>query len=59
MRLIERAGLPVVGPNLGADRYLEWMRGDKKSEAGEIRFVTSWDQQPDAVRPLAEAIGRL
>ena len=27
--------------------------------AGEIRFVTSWDQKPDAVRPLAEAIGRL
>ena len=38
-RLIERAGLPVVGPKLGSDRYLELMRVDKKSEAGEIRFV--------------------
>jgi 3-dehydroquinate synthase len=37
--LIRRAGLPVVGPALGADRYLELMRIDKKSEAGEIRFV--------------------
>jgi len=37
--LIERAGLPVVAPALGADRYLELMRVDKKSEAGEIRFV--------------------
>ncbi|MGI4778786.1 MAG: 3-dehydroquinate synthase [Janthinobacterium lividum] len=37
--LIERAGLPVVAPKLGADRYLELMRVDKKTEAGEIRFV--------------------
>jgi len=38
-RLIERAGLPVVGPKLGTERYLELMRVDKKSEGGEIRFV--------------------
>ena len=38
-RLIERARLPVHGPDLGAERYLELMRVDKKSEAGEIRFV--------------------
>ena len=37
--LIDKAGLPVVGPALGADRYLELMRVDKKSEGGEIRFV--------------------
>ena len=39
VRLIERAGLPVRGPALGASRYLELMRVDKKAEAGEIRFV--------------------
>jgi 3-dehydroquinate synthase len=38
-RLIERAGLPVLGPRLGSERYLELMRVDKKSEGGEIRFV--------------------
>ena len=38
-RLIKRTGLPVVGPNLGADRYIELMQVDKKAEAGEIRFV--------------------
>ena len=42
-RLIGRAGLPVKGPILdtrdNAGRYLELMRIDKKSEAGEIRFV--------------------
>ena len=41
--LIERAGLPVRGPILdvtdNAGRYLSLMRIDKKSEAGEIRFV--------------------
>lgn len=37
--LVERAGLPTRGPALGADRYLELMRLDKKSEAGDIRFV--------------------
>ena len=42
-RLIERAGLPTVGPVLDAQdnagRYLELMRVDKKAEAGEIKFV--------------------
>jgi 3-dehydroquinate synthase len=38
-RLIERAGLPVRAPSLGAERYLELMRLDKKAEAGAIRFV--------------------
>jgi len=41
--LIERAGLPVRGPQLDAQdnagRYLELMRLDKKSEAGDIKFV--------------------
>lgn len=37
--LIEKAGLPVKGPALGAARYLELMRVDKKAEGGEIRFV--------------------
>ena len=43
-RLIERAGLPVRGPQLkpgdaNADAYLSLMRVDKKAEAGEIKFV--------------------
>jgi 3-dehydroquinate synthase len=37
--LIERAGLPVRPPRLGAERYLQLMRVDKKAEAGAIRFV--------------------
>ncbi|MDB5946691.1 MAG: 3-dehydroquinate synthase [Ramlibacter sp.] len=38
-QLIRKAGLPVVGPPLGPDRYLELMRHDKKAEAGEIKFI--------------------
>ena len=38
-RLVERAGLPVRGPDWGAERYLELMRVDKKATSGEIRFV--------------------
>ena len=37
--LVRRAGLPVKGPQLGTDRYLELMRLDKKAEAGEIKFI--------------------
>ncbi len=37
--LVARAGLPIVGPKLGADVYLHHMRVDKKAEAGEIKFV--------------------
>ncbi len=37
--LVSRAGLPLRGPALGPERYLELMRADKKATAGEIRFV--------------------
>jgi 3-dehydroquinate synthase len=37
--LFERAGLPVVAPDIGADKYLEFMGLDKKVEGGKIRFV--------------------
>jgi 3-dehydroquinate synthase len=38
-RLIARAGLPVRAPDLGAERWLQLMRVDKKAQDGEIRFV--------------------
>jgi 3-dehydroquinate synthase len=31
--------LPTVAPALGEDRYIDLMRGDKKAESGEIKFV--------------------
>ena len=38
-KLFERARLPVVAPDLGVDKYLEWMGLDKKVEGGKMRFV--------------------
>jgi 3-dehydroquinate synthase len=37
--LIARAGLPVQGPNLPVERYLELMQVDKKAAGGKVRFV--------------------
>lgn len=37
--VFERAGLPVIGPSLGAARYLELMRHDKKVADGRLRLI--------------------
>lgn len=37
--LIQRANLPIRGPALGLERYLDLMAHDKKVAEGEIRFV--------------------
>jgi len=56
--LVARAGLPTVGPALGADRYLELMRVDKKAEAGEIRFVVIERPGQAGVRGAPDALVR-
>ena len=59
-RLIGRAGLAVRAPLLSstdnAGRYLELMRIDKKSEAGEIRFVLISEPGKAALRSAPEAL---
>ncbi len=37
--LLKRAGLPVRGPDLGVERYLELMSHDKKVIAGSLRLI--------------------
>ncbi|MDM0120577.1 3-dehydroquinate synthase [Variovorax arabinosiphilus] len=56
--LIEKAGLPVVAPRFGAERYLELMRIDKKSEGGEIRFVVIDKPGSAVMRPAPDAMVR-
>jgi 3-dehydroquinate synthase len=56
--IIERAGLPVRGPVLGLDRYLELMRHDKKAEGGEIRFVLFDACGRAVVRPAPDQVVR-
>ncbi len=55
-RLIAAAGLPTQGPRLGAPRYLELMRLDKKAEAGEIRFVVIDGPGRAALRAAPDAL---
>lgn len=38
-RLFQRAGLPVSGPALNVERYLELMQHDKKVQDGKLRLV--------------------
>ena len=68
-KLIQRAGLPIRGPHLpsmqttinttdNADAYLAHMRVDKKSEAGEIRFVVIDGPAKASVRSAPEALVR-
>jgi shikimate kinase/3-dehydroquinate synthase len=38
-KLFEQAGLPVIAPDLGVDKYLELMGLDKKVEGGKMRFI--------------------
>lgn len=60
--LVARSGLPVRGPILdksdNAGRYLSLMRIDKKSEAGEIRFVVIDGPGRAAVRAAPDAMVR-
>jgi 3-dehydroquinate synthase len=46
--VLRRAGLPVKGPVLGAERYLDLMSHDKKVVAGNLRLVL--------LKALAEAV---
>ncbi|HJV59915.1 MAG TPA: 3-dehydroquinate synthase [Albitalea sp.] len=56
--IVARAGLPVRGPALGANRYLELMRHDKKAEAGDIRFVVIESPGRAIVRSAPDALVR-
>ena len=60
--LVQKAGLPVVGPRLSATdnagRYLELMRHDQKSEGGAIRFVLIDRPGSAAVRAAPDALVR-
>jgi 3-dehydroquinate synthase len=63
-RVLERAGLPIAGPRLDADRYVELMAIDKKVRDGRTPFVLlsrlgaaviRSDVAPEAVRATLDA----
>jgi 3-dehydroquinate synthase len=39
-QMIEAMRLPIVPPKLGTERFMELMQVDKKTEAGQIRYIT-------------------
>jgi 3-dehydroquinate synthase len=62
--VLVRAGLPIMGPKLGADRYMDFMGHDKKVIAGRLRLVllrqigeavTFADTSPEDIRAAIEA----
>ncbi len=55
-RIVERAGLPVVGPNLGVQRYLDLMTLDKKARSGSMRFVVIESPGRAGVRSAADEL---
>ena len=61
-RLVARAGLPTVGPQLdatdNAGRYMALMQVDKKAEAGAIKFVVIDGPGRAAVRGAPDALVR-
>jgi 3-dehydroquinate synthase len=56
--LISRAGLPIQGPPLPLDEFIQHMRVDKKAEGGDIRFVLIAALGTAVVRAAPEALVR-
>jgi 3-dehydroquinate synthase len=56
--LLARFKLPTRAPALGADRYLELMRHDKKVQAGELRFTLLTGKGQAALQKAPEAAVR-
>ncbi len=56
--LLMRAGLPVQAPRLPDEKILSLMRGDKKADAGDIRYVLlpKWGEATLATAPDAAAL---
>jgi len=56
--LLARCGLPVRGPVMASDRYLELMRLDKKAREGDIRFTLLDGRGHAVLRGAADALVR-
>jgi 3-dehydroquinate synthase len=39
-QMIKAMRLPIMPPKLGTERFMELMQVDKKTEAGQIRYIT-------------------
>jgi len=53
--LVDAIGCPVQPPDLGTQRWIDWMLGDKKTEGGELRFVLLSEIGKAHTRPVPDA----
>ena len=56
--MLQKAGLPVVAPNFGADRYLALMAQDKKVDSGAIKYILMRRLGESYVGTLPESVVR-
>jgi 3-dehydroquinate synthase len=56
--LLQKAGLPVDAPDLGADRYLALMAQDKKVDSGAIKYILMRRLGESYVATLPESVVR-
>ena len=55
-QLVEDAGLPVIAPDLGEQRWLELMEVDKKNEGGQIKFILLKPLGASIISSVPEAV---
>jgi 3-dehydroquinate synthase len=48
--------LPITPPQFGAERYMELMKVDKKTEGGQIRYVVLEKIGKAQIKSVADAL---
>ena len=54
--VVKAAGLPIVAPDLGVDRWLELMEVDKKNEGGQIKFILLKPLGTSVIMPVPQEL---
>jgi len=52
--LVGRAGLPIDPPNWPVQEYLAWMAHDKKSKAGQLRYILLRGLGQASIEPVSD-----
>jgi len=55
-RLVAAAGLPVEPPDWSSETYLEWMSHDKKTAAGQVRYIVLKGLGDAALQPVPSPV---
>jgi 3-dehydroquinate synthase len=55
-KIIQSMNLPITPPQFGAERYMELMKVDKKTEGGQIRYVVLEKIGKAQIKSVADAL---